>query len=547
MTDKALDLKQKLEALRAHYATQLDTRLHDIETLIQHLRRDAQRDILSELHQRLHALTGSAGTFGYSALSGSAQVLEHACQHWLDDGAPINADMLQMLERGIEELKLRANQPDPTTLAESELDARSVSSHKRRLLYIIEDDEDVATALSTQLHHYGYRARVLTTLDTLQEHLERETPDVIVMDVGFHAGRLAGADFMRRLQEGRSEKLPVVFLSGSADINARLAAVRAGAHAYFIKPIDINAVVERLDLMTLREVEEAFRVLIIDDQSDLALYHATVLRSAGMDVRIVNNPLKTLETLPEFHPELLVMDVYMPGCTGVELAQVIRQQDAYTNLPIVFLSSETDAERQQEAIQSGGDEYLFKPIKPQHLISAVAVRATRYRGLMSQLQRDSLTGLFNHTATKEYLARELAQSQRSGRPVALVMLDIDHFKRVNDQYGHPQGDQVIRSLARLLRQRLRTGDIVGRYGGEEFVAILPGCTAAQAVPVVEEIRASFSQIPQAAQPAPFHVTFSAGIADFPSLDEAGKLFESADQALYRAKRDGRNRIAVAEL
>lgn len=551
--DKHAELLEKLSTLRNGFVELLPPRLNEIQAAIEGLEQEPMNmERRATLHRLLHNLTGAAGTFGYHELSSEARILEQTLKTWLsedDRGHPLPIDALPGLQAGFSRVRQLAENaghipaPELPFAVETGL---SQAEERKRHIFIVDDDRLAGENLAVQLAHFGYSCRVLANLNCLVEEIHREIPDAVIMDITFPGGRLVGAEQMRTLQASLPRKLPVVFLSVNADIDARLAAVRAGADAYFTKPVDINPMVDRLDLLTLREVAEAYRILVVDDQVSMSLFHATILRSAGMEVAVCNDPLKVLERLPEFRPELIVMDIYMPGCSGVELAQVIRQQDTYVNLPIVFLSSESDSERQLEAIQSGGDEYLVKPIQPRHLISAVSVRAARYRVLMSMLQRDSLTGLYNHTASKEALARELSLARRNRSPLSLVMLDIDHFKRVNDRYGHPVGDQVIRSLARLLKQRLRSGDIVGRYGGEEFVVIMPGSAAAQAAKVVDQLRESFSQIAQNSQLGPFHSSFSAGLAQFPDQDDAEGLFDAADQALYRAKAQGRNQVALAE-
>jgi CheY-like chemotaxis protein len=155
----------------------------------------------------------------------------------------------------------------------------------------------------------------------------------------------------------------------------------------------------------------------------------------------------------------------MVACDGFELATVIRQQEEFVGISIVFLSAESNIGRQLFALRLGGDDFLIKPIEPDHLVSVVTSRVERSRVLRSFMVRDSLTGLLNHTAIKEQLEIQLARTRRLNGKLSFAMLDIDHFKTVNDTYGHSVGDRVLKSLSRLLQQRLRETDIVGRAGG----------------------------------------------------------------------------------
>jgi diguanylate cyclase (GGDEF)-like protein len=198
----------------------------------------------------------------------------------------------------------------------------------------------------------------------------------------------------------------------------------------------------------------------------------------------------------------------------------------------------------RDAMSEGGDDFLTKPIKPRHLIATVRNRAARARNLKARMVRDSLTGLFNHTHTLQLLEDARFRAERDGQPLSFAMIDIDFFKKVNDTYGHPMGDRVIKSLALFLKQRLRKSDHIGRYGGEEFAVVMPDTDAKSAKLVLDEIRQRFAEIQYSAQPHELSCTFSCGVSQLaPELD--GKLLsQQADQALYVAKHGGRNRVEI---
>jgi diguanylate cyclase (GGDEF)-like protein len=161
------------------------------------------------------------------------------------------------------------------------------------------------------------------------------------------------------------------------------------------------------------------------------------------------------------------------------------------------------------------------------------------------MQRDSLTGLLNHTKSKEFLDVEVARAARGTWPLTFAMVDIDHFKNVNDRYGHPAGDRVIKSLARLLQQRLRRSDIISRYGGEEFAVILSNTSGETGARVMDELREAFSRIQHQADGLEFTATVSCGIAQLRPGMSTIELANEADKALHQAKRRGRNQVVLA--
>jgi len=192
----------------------------------------------------------------------------------------------------------------------------------------------------------------------------------------------------------------------------------------------------------------------------------------------------------------------------------------------------------------GGDDFITKPIEDCHLVTSIKIRVERARVLSKLVSRDSLTGLFNHSVVKERLVGEISRAMRLQKPVAFAMIDLDNFKNINDSYGHLVGDRVIKSLSRLLMQRLRRRNVIGRYGGEEFAVILGDMTPHDAIDTIEEIRKRREQLRFIHDGNEFSVTFSAGIASYPECDSAEALNQAADDALYKAKKEGRNRIVV---
>jgi diguanylate cyclase (GGDEF)-like protein len=416
----------------------------------------------------------------------------------------------------------------------------------RKLIYLCEDDAFQRMSLATQIRCFGFEVVAFGELEPLKDAVLTTPPDAVVMDIIFPDRPLGGTETIDYIHTDIDATIPTVFISSQSDLPHRLSAVRAGSSAYFVKPVTITDLCDTLAKLTSTEAPDPYRVMIVDDDPRLAEYHAAILQEAGMVTKTLNDPLQAIETLLDFEPDLILMDMYMPSCNGMELATAIRQIGAYYSIPIVFLSSETDQDKQFHAMQMGGDEFLTKPIKPEHLVTSVAVRAERMKTIRSLMVRDSMTGLYNHTASKEHLANTLTQSEQHGGEGCLAVIDVDHFKLVNDTYGHPIGDRVLVALARLLRQRLHKQDFVGRTGGEEFVIIFTDCPLPKAVGILNQLRENFSAVTFHGTNATFSCGFSAGVTPFSLHADANAIWKAADAALYKAKQGGRNRVVAMD-
>ncbi|MBD9485529.1 PleD family two-component system response regulator [Pseudomonas sp. PDM14] len=414
----------------------------------------------------------------------------------------------------------------------------------RKPVYLALQDFERAQRLAQQLEFFGLTAQALPDANAFLAEMKERHPAAILMEVDF-AGPGRGLQLASEAQAGLEQKLPLLFFShDDTDTPTRLAAVRAGGQEFFTGSLDASSLIERVEVLTHVSQYEPYKVLVIDDSRAQATHTERVLNSAGIVTRTLTEPIQAMAELADFQPDLIILDMYMPDCNGPELAKVIRHNDRYVSVPIIYLSAEDDLDKQLDAMSEGGDDFLTKPIKPRHLIATVRNRAARARNLRARMVRDSLTGLYNHTHTLQLLEDARFRARRDGQPLTFAMLDIDHFKRVNDTYGHPMGDRVIKSMALFLKQRLRKTDHIGRYGGEEFAVVLPDTDAATAAKVLDEIRKRFSEIHYPAQPQDLACTFSCGIAELRDDMDSNMLSKQADEALYVAKHGGRNRVEI---
>ena len=549
-------IDQTVNRLALRFFHKLPARIAEIGKLWAFLKSAAtDRQTLAELHRKVHSLTGTASTFGFAAVAATARSLERALLHLLDtDAAPdsVRLDPVEPLWAALEAAAIgTAPRFDPATDEAAEMaEPAAITTNRpaegRRVVYLLGTGIDSLEGLRHQLESHGYDARAFDSIDSIEAATQRLPPTAIVSDGDMVVGQLAGAALATRLAQHAIERPPLLFISDRGDLRTRLQSVNAGAAAFFARPLRLASLVDKLDQVGARSIPEPFRVMIVEDAEDQAALYAAILRSAGMRVSIIADPARLLEAIDDFHPELILMDMYLPECSGDDLARVVRQLDAFVGIPIVFLSVEDDFDRQLNAIGHGGDEFLTKPIKPAQLLAAVRGRIERYRILRTLMVQDSLTGLNNHSRLQQLLESEVARALREDTRLAIAMIDIDHFKNVNDTYGHPTGDRVLRTLARFVRQSQRQTDIVARYGGEEFAIVMPNTDETDAMAVIDRLRSRFATLVHEGEKGEtFQVTFSAGIATLSGRNNARELLLAADDALYRAKEQGRNCVVPA--
>ncbi len=511
-----------------------------------------RRESLRELRLRVHRIAGSAATFGFEEIGLRARAAENEIERDLATESPGPSERTTA---ALQELYRAAANPMTADQASSAAPRATTVEPPGydRVLILVGDvpglPEDFGEQVAVFRFAVSFAEDILSLPDFCSVQLGQEDSPyrhaVIMADAGHFSRQPARLRVLKSLRQEYREKLVLFLVGQEDDFETRLRSVRFGADAFISTPVDLSRFVDHIESFTGENREGPVHVLIIDDDPEQVSSTALVLQDAGMITSVVTDPSHIFQVLVEYRPELILLDMYMPGCSGPELAKLIRQNENFVGIPILYLSVEKDVEKQLEAIEAGGDGFLEKPIHPDHLVAMVRTLANRTRSMRYYMERDSLTGLLNHTNLKQQLENELQRARRMGIELVFAMIDLDRFKSVNDTYGHLTGDRVIKSLARLLSERLRRSDTIGRYGGEEFGVILFNTDAAQAHRILDEIRESFSSLRQTDGQQEFTVTLSCGLAEFPRFETAVEMGEAADAALYSAKENGRNRIVIA--
>ena len=541
-------LLARLNALSMEFGNTLGERIQSVRNIWSSVPKSASltdaKDALTRIHDVVHTLAGAGKSFGFPLVSTAAAPLDGLFRLLLEQNQPLTREeiaQIELLIQGLEQSAYSAREPitlDGLRASEPQAAGERVGV---RAIILGEGHDETLKALRQAIINYGYQCDLASSLSEIPAAILQGAPAVILSDISITDSHL---QIVKR--NGVLSQLPLILISSHAGFDDRLRAVRSGAAMFVAKPYDDQDIIRLIASAEESQTQRSYRVVIAEDEKSLAQFYQMTLEHAGMEVRVVRDPSKLLDMLSGFDADLIIMDVYMAGCSGLELAQIVRQFPAYTTVPILFLSTESRLELQLQARHFGGDDFLVKPLKPAQLVSAVMSRANRYRDLKKLTDRDSLTGLLNHTNILRNLEREISVAARNGTPVAFAMVDIDHFKKVNDTHGHVVGDQVIVRVTHLLSNRLRRVDYVGRYGGEEFAVVMPNTDAATAHAVMDALRKAASEIENHTEASVFHVTFSSGIATYPQFKNTLDVTQAADEALYKAKRGGRNQVVIAK-
>lgn len=375
--------------------------------------------------------------------------------------------------------------------------------------------------------------------------LEAE-PRVLVLDTGVLRPDQTVQDLADSLKASGARAPSLVVVARSNDIGLHLQALRADAAGFFVAPVASGELLEKLMQICRPNAAEAARVLVVEDSAVQGILAERTLKEAGFTVRILTDALKVLDVLDEFEPDLILMDLHMPRANGAELAAIIRQHEGFRLVPILYLSSESDQERQVEALSMGGDVFITKPIKPELLVRVVSQRIESMRTLRRQVgvadHRDPDTGLATRRHFLSSLERALAEPGIDEAGNGLLVVALDDMGRIGEQLGCGGADLVQDRIGVMIRGQLGTNDLATRLDNNSHILSIRRASADALLAYADELRLRIASYPIAVSGKTLTVTVSVGIASFhPSAGDALAMISQARKACAEALRAGGNR------
>jgi len=407
-------------------------------------------------------------------------------------------------------------------------------------IYHLSDHGALSIELDQRLEALGYELELLESADELKEVLTALAPDLVVVDASFQNELESIGAVLRSTRERSGAKLRLLAVASEDSVPVRLAARRAGADALLVKPTSCNELLGKISELLEAGQEESYRILIVEDDRSQGLFAESILRNAGMEARVVSNAFEVLSAMDQFKPDMVLMDLYMPDCDGTELTALIRERDEYIHTPIVFLSGESDVDKHYAALDAGGDDFLSKPIRPKHLISAVSNRVRRARAMQKRVNardpRDPATGLFARSFVLDRITELLGAEDARSRAGGLLFLDLDGIAALREKLGLAGIEQLLNDAGALITRQLDGPDFASRYGDGCFVVVCPDRPDAALETLAVELRSVLVAHQFTVDGKPLRLRVAIGVVPLRlGFADAGSLLNTAERTSREAR------------
>jgi diguanylate cyclase (GGDEF)-like protein len=445
--------------------------------------------------------------------------------------------------------------PAPAPMAAApKAEARPAPSAPRtteqRKVYHLSDGNPLACEIDQKLDSAGmYELTILDNVEHLREIVGAFPPHMVIVDAAFETALESIGALVKSTRARARHRLALLSFSTSGELPVRLRAMRAGADAFVALPAQADEVSTRIAELLAADSADPYRIMIVEDDRSQAIFAESILRKAGMTTCMVTDPLAALDQLEQFQPELILMDLYMPACDGMELTSIIREREAFVSTPIVFLSGEQNEEKHFEALDSGGDDFLAKPIRPKHLISAVTNRVHRARQLgrrgAGANPRDAVSGLYQRAHVLDQVNAMLTREEAHATHGGLMYVEIDSAASMRERIGMLAFDALLGQLGAFLAAHVGAADLVTRYGDSSFLLLCPQGDEATLLRMATDLRDRTARESFDQDGRSYTLSLSLGICSFAArLGEVGAMLNSAERAMTDARRPGGSHVGI---
>ncbi len=489
-------------------------------------------ELRQKAEQEAHKLAGSLGMFGLAEGSRLVREIEQIFQAKTPLGQDQALHLFELLVALRRELQQTTSAPvfEPGSVDE------------QPLLLVVDDDTKLAKQLAMEADSLGIRVHIAMDLSQARNTIFTARPHVVLLNLCSPGSVEDSLNLLAELNTC-TPPVPVLVLTGQNRLLNRVKVARLGGRSFLHKPISPAQLLEAITQVLQQSRTTQFKVMTVDDDPQVLLTLRILLEPWGIKLTTLDDPRSFWDTLEEAAPDLLVLDVEMPYLSGIELCRVVRNDPQWSKLPVLFLSAHTDADTVNRVFAAGADDYVSKPIVGPELVTRIFNRLERSRLLRNMVEIDAVTGVANRHKLTQELTRLVRLADQQSQPLSLAILELDNFKQINNQYGHAVGDQVLSRFGEILRRAFRSEDVVGRWGGAQFVIGMYGMTRSEGLERIAEVLETLRQ-QEFTDPTEteFQVTFSAGVAQYPQngTDLQG-LYQAAKAVLNQGKASERDR------
>ncbi len=343
-----------------------------------------------------------------------------------------------------------------------------------------------------------------------------------------------------------NSRIPLIFIAQKDNQTNRLLALRSGGTGFLVEPLSISSLLELIERQYDIHADAPYRVLVMEDSKAQARFYEKVLSKGNFDIRVVIDPTLLLEALIGFEPEVILMDMQMPGCSGIELTRIIRQMASFTHVPIIFLSAEESHTKQNQALLSGGSAFIVKPVQKEQLHFMTKLYAHRCRNLLPQLEINSDTGFACSSQFKHQIAVEASRMTRNNCNAGLAIIELDQCESLVQSEQYALINVAINQLALILKKRLRKSDIIGHLATGQLGVMLTSGNKDDWQGTINEIRSLFLDLHVNNGENNSPLSISAGLATLVTNSDAHQWYDAANQRLQLAKNSGGDQIFAGE-